>query len=194
MDRLFSTQLSSTFISWRNEAVEARPGSRADALKRAAQEDGLELDMQQRKLFTVSIVAALVLWIVFPWPGGVSRAIAEKIRAGTATVDIATLTPFMWDEMFLFGPYQTRERICARLRLDGIRCWWIVPAAIDEGHYFFAFRSGGDIVHHEHHPRSNGDFSRSRVPQPIIRAQAMFTVRKDGTRFELLFRVPAAEF
>jgi hypothetical protein len=60
---------------------------------------------------------------------------------------------------------------------------------VDEGESILAFKSGGDVVHVEHHPHVNGDFLAGGLhPQPLQRSSARFYVHPSGTRFRLEYK------
>lgn len=48
-------------------------------------------------------------------------------------VDLHKLTDFEWSDLFLFGPYQGREEICATLNLRDRSCTDVAPISVDEG-------------------------------------------------------------
>jgi hypothetical protein len=123
---------------------------------------------------------ALALYLpASPLTGDVSTSLQREIREKKLeAINLAELTNFSWTEMFAFGPYRDRDDICPILGLSGFRCWWVVPAMVDEGHYFLAFRDGSEIAHYEHHRRRNGDFYGSGQPQPVRREDAQFVVVK----------------
>lgn len=117
-----------------------------------------------------------------PSAGKVGARIGEAIREMKAQeVDIASMTDFAWDELFLFGPYEDRSNICASLGLHGAECDHTAPEYIDEGAFLMVFRLDGKIIHVENHRRYFGDFSRSGVPQPILRSAAKFSSRQGDT-------------
>ncbi len=114
-------------------------------------------------------------------PGRVSRLIGEEVREKhSVMIDIAQITDFDWEELYLFGPYEDRERICSLLGIDGVDCWWITPAIVEEGEYFFVFRKSGKITHIEYHWRINGDFSGAVLTQPILKSAARFSVHQSS--------------
>jgi hypothetical protein len=111
--------------------------------------------------------------------GKVSKRIAHEVRAKHAQhVDMAEMTDFPWDELYLFGPYQVRDSICKTLRISGTECSRVSPDMVDEGDFLLVFRHKGHIAHVEKHRRYFGDFSSTDKPQPIRREDAKFLVQQ----------------
>lgn len=114
-------------------------------------------------------------WI-FQISGNISEAIArETSNNPEGIIDLAQIVPFEWSELFLYGPYQRRETICAELGLDGFECWWTVPIEpVEGGPYLLIFRSGSKVVHREYHDLANGIIATP--PHPIPRSYARYRV------------------
>jgi hypothetical protein len=111
--------------------------------------------------------------------GEFSSALGNLVRSGTARqVDLSTLSPLAWEELFVFGPYSIREGSCKTLQLGWFTCRTTLPAEVNESEYVLVFRLKSKVVHVEHHSRANGDFySKDSVrPQPILRTAAVFSV------------------
>lgn len=133
--------------------------------------------------FVAATVASAIL-VLKTWsaafhlgPREVSTAVGREARDKRAsTVDFAELARFSWTDMLTFGPYTSREDMCRAVSLTGLRCWWIVPAGLDESYYFLVFREGSRIVHYEHHARRNGDLSGAGHPRPLRHCDAVFRV------------------
>jgi len=103
----------------------------------------------------------------------VSYAIEEKVSHGAGTIiDIAKLTTFEWDKLYIFGPYDNLDSIHD---IVGIKFLKVsdIPAAtiadynkqdrdriryITEGFTFFVFVKKGKVVHYFLHSRRKGDF------------------------------------
>lgn len=113
--------------------------------------------------------------------GDVGWAIKKELRdEKSQSIEIAKLTKFQWDELFLFGPYQPTNEICKRLDLSSIECKSLIDAeSIGEGETLMVFRNKGKIVHSEIHFRFQGDFAP--VPdKPLTPRTAIFTVSIEG--------------
>lgn len=74
--------------------------------------------------------------------GNVGWALKKELRDKKSTrVDIANLTNFQWDELFLFSPYQATNEICKRLVLSAVDCKSFITAeSTDDGEMLMVFR------------------------------------------------------
>ena len=128
----------------------------------------------------VASTALLLLSACFSGGAGeFSTALGKKLQSGRpAEVNLSTITPLHWDELFIFGPYSIREDSCRTLQLGWFECRTTLPSAVSEGEYILVFRTNAKVVHSEHHSRANGDFysQTTQRPQPIKRSAAKFTV------------------
>ncbi len=111
--------------------------------------------------------------------GRFSAALARVLEdRPPAEIDLAVVTPFAWEEMFIFEPQSSREENCKVLDLGWIDCRLTLPAEVGANEHFLVFRRKQQIIRSEPHARTNGDFgvgSRGR-PQPLLRADARFAV------------------
>lgn len=113
--------------------------------------------------------------------GEVEWALKKEIRdKKSIRVEIAKLTSFEWDEMFIFGPYQPTSDVCKRLELSSVACKTIITAeSTDDGEMLMVFRLKGKVVHTEMHIRWHGDFTP--VPgKPFTPRTAVFSVSVEG--------------
>jgi hypothetical protein len=111
--------------------------------------------------------------------GAFSVALGAKLQTERPTeVDLSTVTPRPWEELFVFGPYTSRERNCEILQLGWFGCRATFSSAVNENEYTLVFRVAGKVIQSERHSRANGDFYSSAVPfpQPIRWSEARFTV------------------
>nr|WP_315228848.1 hypothetical protein [uncultured Albidiferax sp.] len=111
--------------------------------------------------------------------GEFSSALGKLVRSeSTRSIDLSTVSPLAWDELFVFGPYSLRENSCKTLGLGWFTCWTTLPSDVNESEYVLVFRQKSKIVHVEHHSRANGDFSwqDNPRPQPILRSAAVFSI------------------
>jgi hypothetical protein len=125
---------------------------------------------------TMAILAACGLR---PGSGELRLSLAEPVRRERLIeVDLASIRPFEWGELFVFGPYTTREAACRSLDLAPLRCHFVVPRSSDEGANWLAFRNCGRLVHWQHHSRGNRDFeaARASLSSPIEKTSARFAV------------------
>lgn len=113
--------------------------------------------------------------------GDVGWALKKELRDKKSTkVEIAQLTKFQWDELFLFGPYQPTDEVCKRLELSTFDCKSIITVeSTDDGEMLMVFRNEGKVVHTEMHTRWHGDFTP--VPdEPFTPRTAIFSVSIEG--------------
>ena len=111
--------------------------------------------------------------------GEFSSALGKLVRSeSTRRIDLSTIYPLAWEELFAFGPYSRREDSCKTLQLGWFACRTTLPAEVNESEYVLVFRLKSKVIHIEHHSRANGDFySQDNVrPQPILRKAAVFSV------------------
>ncbi len=111
--------------------------------------------------------------------GEFSSALGKLVRSeSTQRIDLATLSPLVWDELFVFSPYSNREDSCKTLQLGWFSCRTTLPAEVNDSEYVLAFRLKAKVIHVEHHSRANGDFysQDNPRPQPILRTAAVFSV------------------
>lgn len=111
--------------------------------------------------------------------GEFSSALGKLVRSeSTRQVDLATLSPLAWEELFVFSPYSNREDNCKTLQLGWFACRTTLPAEVNDSEYVLVFRQKAKVIHVEHHSRANGDFySKDKPrPQPILRTAAGFSV------------------
>jgi hypothetical protein len=113
--------------------------------------------------------------------GEVGWALKKELRdKKSAKVEIAKLTRFKWDELFLFGPYQPTNEVCKRLELSEVECKTIITAqSTDDGEMLMVFRLEGKVAHTEMHIRWHGDFTP--IPdKPFTPQTAFFSVTVEG--------------
>lgn len=115
-------------------------------------------------------------------PGPVSKELHNKLRIEEShDVDLAKLTTFGWDELFMYGPYMLRTEICKQLGISESDCRKQVRAeSSDDGEMVLIFRKHGKIVHTELHFRINGDFLPLSFPQPLTPQNARFAAKTEG--------------
>jgi hypothetical protein len=107
-----------------------------------------------------------------PVSGNIRRAVLVD---GAKSLDMAKLTSFDWSSLSLYSPYQFREQICSREKLEWTDCRR-VPPSIDEGEVLLLFRTTQGDVYMERHDRREGDFANSGGPRPVVPAKAVFEV------------------
>jgi hypothetical protein len=107
----------------------------------------------------------------------VSYVLAEQVERGPGTsVNLADLSPFRWDRMYLFGP-----RTPASTVRDSVRVAWpgaagVVGSATPDSVNLLVFVGGGQVLAVTAHPRRRGDFVPARVGRGYAPAEALFVV------------------
>src|SRR5579859_3588722 len=77
---------------------------------------------------TLAIAVGIVLLLVVGWVvaarshAKVAEDLSKQVQAGATEVDMAHLTEFEWDVMFVFGPYYPKDAICKTLNLTASHC------------------------------------------------------------------------
>ena len=117
--------------------------------------------------------------------GPISKAIGREVREHDARrIELAKLTTFEWDEVFLFEPYTPRSAVCDTLGVQVKYCERVVRAeSTDDGEMIIAFRKAGRVTHAELHFRFNGDFMPWESSRPIPRSKAVFRVTGEGAAY-----------
>lgn len=124
--------------------------------------------------FLMSLMTAAVVAGCSPSPDVSSRIAAEAAKA--QTIDLAALTPFAWERALVFGPYTSKQRICAALPASSPPCATASPDGVGEESYLLAFVREGQVVHHELHARRNGEFCSDSCVLELRPETARFTV------------------
>lgn len=108
---------------------------------------------------------------------------AQLLAQRPAEIDLSTVGPFAWDEMFIFDPRSVRDDNCKVLLADWFECRVTFPAVVADDEYFLVFRRKLQIIRAERHPRTNAEFGSSsgRHPQPVLRTAALFRVEPAST-------------
>jgi len=114
--------------------------------------------------------------------GPISHALNTELRDKKVnTINLKSLTPFEWDELVLFAPYEGPKEICPQLALNEEECRnKITVASNADEEMVMVFRESGKIVHVERHNRFHGDFIPQKEMQKISAASAMFAVSQRG--------------
>jgi hypothetical protein len=113
--------------------------------------------------------------------GEVGWALKKELRdKHSKVVNIAKLTDFEWDELYLFSPYEPTDDICKRLLIALEDCRSVITSeSTDDGEMLMVFRHTGKVVHTEMHIRWHGDFTP--VPDEVFsRESAVFDVFVEG--------------
>lgn len=107
----------------------------------------------------------------------VSR-IESHVAAGHRSLDLAALTPFAWDRMYVFGPYTDHSRVERTLGFKWPEYAQTTIASSDSV-CLLLFVAEGRIVHWCEQPRSV-DFVKLAGPHGYSPSDARFMVDSDG--------------
>lgn len=132
------------------------------------------------------IAVAIVLLLVVGWviaahsSPNVADDISRQVQSGAAQVDMARVTKFAWDEMFVFGPYYPKDAICRTLNLSASHCSEAGVKDVDEGEFLLVFMQGVAVSQTVRVPRNAANFDESNrcLAKPIRRSAAVFTLKR----------------
>ena len=122
-------------------------------------------------------------------PVSVSKALSEQMRRGPgATVDRATIAPFAWDRVYVFGPYTPHERVYETL---GFRWGDIGRTSIERNECvnLVVFVRDREVVCWFEHARSE-ELEDLADPNGYARDQAKFKVCQVGAEQRLALVPP----
>jgi hypothetical protein len=145
---------------------------------------------------TLACAVAFTLALVAAAPAraaeGFSAALAQKLQTERpAAIDLGTVAPFNWDELFIFAPGTPREANCKAIQGTWLECRTTLPDPVPADRFLLVFRAKGRIVRAEPHLRANGEFVTASLPQPVRRATARFkAIPGDGSGFKLEWTSP----
>ena len=106
----------------------------------------------------------------------VSDAVRARAKIDSRVV-LSGITDFQWDTVHIFGPYSSQDRVCQALHAIWTDCKeHVPPQGVHEGAFLTAFSLGGRVVHHEFHPRQNGEYCHDSCALNIPRHEAVFSV------------------
>lgn len=119
--------------------------------------------------------------------GSISKKIGEAARApGARELDLASLTTFGWDRVYVFKPGATRDEMCKFMGAGRNVCGRVVRLErTPEGHVAMVFDLRGQVTHFEFHALSNGRFDVSFGENGIPRSATKFKVRNNSGTGEI---------
>lgn len=111
--------------------------------------------------------------------GQISERIGAAVRApDSRELNLATLTSFGWDRLFLFKAGTPRSVLCRFIGAKRHQCGRIVRFdVVPEGHGALVFALDGQLTHLELHSRANGRFDVDVPEQGLARDRCRFRVR-----------------
>jgi hypothetical protein len=128
-----------------------------------------------RTLLTTLLAASLALGACSSQTP-VSDAVRARAKAG-GQFALAEVTAFRWDTVHIFGPYSSQERVCQALTVVWPDCKKHVPRdGVPEGAFLTVFALGNQTLHHELHPRRNGEYCPDSCAIVLNAKEAVFAV------------------
>jgi hypothetical protein len=129
---------------------------------------------------TAAIILGLMVWVAFVAfrNDRVSARLGKHVEADQP-VDFASVWDSDWDRVYFFPPYSPASDIERTL---GIQWPGLGGSEIErsDGVTLIVFTRNGRVVRSFDHPRNQGDFSSLHRPAGFTKAEARFTVRRDG--------------
>lgn len=104
-----------------------------------------------------------------------SERIGEQARA-QGRVELASLTDFEWDTVFIFSPYATSSVICDAVGNQWPECARQAPKQVSESNFHLVFTHQGKFVSQVVHARINGNFCAQTCALSISKPKAIFHV------------------
>ena len=109
----------------------------------------------------------------------ISVPLWRQIKKGTdTTVDFATIAPFAWDRVFIFGPYTSSQEVDRRLGFHWSEYW---QTNIDkfEGYNLVLFVREAKVARWFEHPRNQGELEGlAEAKNGFARGDAKFRVQR----------------
>lgn len=151
------------------------------------------MNTSKNKLILVAVVAALAILSAAAWQlsrsgyagqrqrqelsAALSQQFAAQKNGELAVIELAAITPFAWEKLFLFRPYSTSQQIQA---VAGVNAASIkTNIAENDGIVLFVFVAGGEVVQYLDFPRQP-DLAALANPSGYSPAQAVFVLDEKG--------------
>jgi hypothetical protein len=110
----------------------------------------------------------------------ISRPLWQRIQRGPGTtVDLATVAPFAWDRVFIFGPYTSSREVDKRLGFHWDE-YWQTGIEASKGYNLVVFVRGQRVVRWFEHARNRGELEELAQENGFARADAKFQVQVGG--------------
>jgi len=126
-------------------------------------------------------VVLLVFCLVFAGchkKTAVSGSIGKLLQTGASQVDMRRVANFAWDDMFVFGPYTSKDQICRTLKHSGSQCSYEGIRDVNELESLMVFLHGASETRIESLSRSVADFDDSCLKKNLKRDAAVLSVER----------------
>lgn len=146
------------------------------------------MNTSKNKLVLVAVVAALAILSAAAWQLSRSGYAGQRQRqelsaalsqqfAAQRNGELAAITPFAWEKLYLFRPYSTSQQIQAVAGVDAASIK--TDIAENDGIVLFVFVAGGEVVQYLDFPRQP-DLAALANPSGYSPAQAVFVLDEKG--------------
>lgn len=119
------------------------------------------------------------------------RAAESPRLTNGATIQLSSMTPFVWDKVFIFHPYMTSDAIDSQL---GFKWSGKAKREIEYSDWFelLVFVRAGKVVQYARIRRNLGDWSLDNR-NGFSPGEDVFLVERPGAKSETLFRLRGAK-
>ena len=108
----------------------------------------------------------------------VTENIVKQLQSGATQVDMRSSAAFIWDDMFVFGPYTPKGEMCSTLKLSESQCSKAGISDVDEYEYLMVFLHSSAVSRIESFPRKFGDFDDICLGKDITKAESVLAVER----------------
>jgi hypothetical protein len=108
----------------------------------------------------------------------VSAKIGKQLQPGASQLDMRSVTNFIWDDMYVFGPYTPNGQICRTLKHAEAQCSHERIRDVDEYESLIVFVRGASVTRMESLPRTIADFDHGCLNKEFKRDAAVLSVHR----------------
>lgn len=110
----------------------------------------------------------------------VSKEISKKVSDGEGTtINIANLTNFEWEKLYIFDPYESRDSIQNTIGQEFLK-ENDIHISVSEEVTLLVFTKNNNVVHYFNHPRKKGDFAGLKAHEWLTPKNSIFEVAYKG--------------
>lgn len=152
------------------------------------------MNMNKNKLVFAAMVAGLAIFLAAAWQlsqsgyagqrqrqelsAALSQQFAAQQNGELEAIELAQITPFTWEKLYLFGPYSTSPQIQAVAGSSAASIQ--TEIAENDGIVLFVFVAGGEVVAYLDFPRQP-DLAALANTSGYSPAQAVFVLDAKGS-------------
>jgi hypothetical protein len=108
----------------------------------------------------------------------VSEDIGRVLNSRASQVDMRSVANFVWDDMFIFGPYTPKDQICQTLKHSVSQCSYEGIRDVDESEHLIVFLHSASVTRVESLPRTVGDFDDNCLNKDLKRDAVVLSVQR----------------